>query len=47
MRMPLAEAKLKALRQTIALGLPKIAADSGHVTVKLSFDLVDLDQLGP
>jgi len=46
MRLRLAEARLKALRQTVAQGLPNVVVDSGHVTVKLSFDLVDLDQLG-
>ena len=36
----------KALRQTVTQGLPRVVVDSGHVNVKLSFRLVDLDQFG-
>ena len=45
-RLRLAEARLKVLRQTAAQGLPRVVVDSGRVNVKLSFRLVDLDQSG-
>jgi hypothetical protein len=45
-RLRLAEARLKALRQTVAQGLPRVVVDSGRVNVKLSFRLVDLDKMG-
>ena len=45
-RLRLAEVRLKALRQTVAQGIPRVVVDSGRVNVKLSFRLVDLDKLG-
>jgi hypothetical protein len=45
-RLRLAEARLKALRQTVAQGVPRVVVDSGRVNVKLNFRLVDLDKLG-
>jgi hypothetical protein len=47
-RLRLSEARLKALRQTVTQGLPRVVVDSGRVNVKLSFRLVDLNKLaGP
>lgn len=45
-RLRLAEARLKAVRQTVTQGVPRVVVDSGRVNVKLSFRLVDLDKLG-
>jgi hypothetical protein len=45
-RLRLAETRQKALRQTVAQGLPRVVVDSGRVNVKLTFRLVDLDKLG-
>jgi hypothetical protein len=45
-RLRLAETRQKALRQTVAQGLPRVLVDSGRVNVKLTFRLVDLDKLG-
>jgi hypothetical protein len=44
-RLRLSEARLKALRQTVTQGLPRVVVDSGRVNVKLSFRLVDLNKL--
>ena len=43
-RLRLSEARLKALRQTVTQGLPRVVVDSGRVNVKLSFRLVDLNK---
>lgn len=45
-RLQLAEAQLKALRQTVSQGVPRVFVDSGRINVKLTFRLVDLDKLG-
>lgn len=45
-RLRIAEARLAALRQTAAQGIPRVVVDSGRVNVKLLFRLVDLDKLG-
>jgi hypothetical protein len=45
-RLRLAEARLRPLRQMANQGMPRVVVDSGHVNVKLSFRLVDLDKLG-
>ena len=45
-RLQLAEAQLKALRQTASQGVPRVVVDSGRINVKLTFRLVDLDKLG-
>lgn len=44
-RLRLAEARLKVLRQTAAQGMSRVVVDSGRVNVKLSFRLVDLDKV--
>jgi hypothetical protein len=45
-RLRLAEARLRPLRQMATQGMPRVVVDSGHVNVKLSFRLVDLGKLG-
>lgn len=45
-RLRIAEERLKPLRQMASQGMPRVLVDSGHVNVKLSFRLVDLDRLG-
>ena len=45
-RLRLSEARLRPLRQMANQGMPRVVVDSGHVNVKLSFRLVDLDKLG-
>jgi hypothetical protein len=45
-RLRLADARLKALRQAVTHGLPRVVVDSGRVNVKLSFRLIDLDKIG-
>jgi len=45
-RLQLAEMRLKALRQTVTQGIPRVVVDSGRINVKLTFRLIDLDKLG-